>query len=172
MTPSVEETQFSECGRYRYTLKRNSLIGSDRVCFVMLNPSTADATLDDPTTRRAIAFAQRFDCREYLAVNLFALRSTDPKGLKDVDDPVGPQNDEYLLAAADWADEMIVAWGAGGAYKCRNEHVLDLLSHRQLWCLGRTKDGHPRFPLYLRRDAQLEVFRNPDEKEQPKEKTI
>lgn len=157
----VEETQFSECGQYRYTLRRDFLTGSDKVAFVMLNPSIADAQLDDPTTRRAVAFAQRFDCRKYLAVNLFALRSTDPKGLKAVDDPVGPENNDYLLAAAEWADEMIVAWGAGGAYKERAKAVIELLSHRRLWCLGRTKYGFPRFPLYLAKDTQFEKFTDP-----------
>ena len=155
---NVETTQFSDCRKYRYTLRRDFLTGTDKVVFVMLNPSTADAQLDDPTTRRAVAFAQRFDCRKYLAVNLFALRSTDPKGLKSVNDPVGPENNDYLLAAAEWADEMIVAWGAGGAYKERAKVVIELLSHRRLWCLGRTKHGFPRFPLYLAKDTQFEEF--------------
>lgn len=167
----VETTHFSECGQYRYTLRRDFLTGTDKVAFVMLNPSIADATLDDPTTRRAVAFAQRFDCRKYLAVNLFALRSTDPTGLTVVDDPVGPENDAYLLAAVEWADEMIVAWGAGGkygarakaAYRTRIKAVIELLSHRRLWCLGRTKQGYPKFPLYLSKDTNFEHFIDHDE---------
>ena len=154
----LETTQFSECGQYRYTLRRDFLTGTNKVAFVMLNPSTADAQLDDPTTRRAIAFAQRFDCRQYLAVNLFALRSTDPKGLKAVDDPVGPKNDEYLLAAAKWADEMIVAWGVGGNYLGCDKQVIEMLNGRHLWCLGRTMHGHPLFPLYLAKARAFEQF--------------
>ena len=156
----VETTQFSECGQYRYTLRRDFLTGTNKVAFVMLNPSIADAQLDDPTTRRAVSFAQRFDCNKYLAVNLFALRSTDPKGLKMVDDPIGPLNDEYLLAASEWADEMIVAWGAGGDYMGRDKLVVELLNGRPLWCLGRTKKGHPRFPLYLAKATDFERFTN------------
>jgi len=163
----LETTQFSECRKYRYTLRRDFLTGTDKVAFVMLNPSTADVQLDDPTTRRAVAFAQRFDCRKYLAVNLFALRSTDPKGLKAVDDPVGPKNDAYLLAAAQWADEMIVAWGAGGEYLGRNKKVIKLLNGRHLWCLGRTKHGHPRFPLYLAKATDFEQFPDARRQETP-----
>ena len=154
----LETTQFSDCRKYRYTLRRDFPTGINKVAFVMLNPSVADATLDDPTTRRAVGFAQHFYCKKYLAVNLFALRSTDPKNLKEVDYPIGPENDEYLLAAADWADEMIVAWGAGGAYMERAKAVIELLSHRRLWCLGRTKHGYPRFPLYLAKNTQFEKY--------------
>ena len=125
----------------------------------MLNPSTADEQVDDPTTRRALGFAQLlFDCKEYLAVNLFALRSTDPKGLALVDDPIGPRNDEYLIAAAEWADEIVVAWGNKGTLCNRNQSVLKLLEGRRLWCLGHTKPGHPNFPLYLAASTPIQVF--------------
>ena len=155
----VEKTQFSHCRQYRYTLRRSFLFGDKKICFVMLNPSTATSRFDDPTTRRAVAFAQRMNCKEYLAVNLFAFRSTDPKGMRLVENPVGPKNNEYLLAASLWADEMIIAWGSGGKYKNRDEEVLALLQDRNLWCLGKTKSGHPRFPLYLRRETEFEVFK-------------
>lgn len=121
----------------------------------MLNPSTADEWVDDPTTRRAVDFARAFGCGNYVAVNLFALRSTDPAALKAADDPIGPRNDEYILAAAAWADEIIIAWGAGGSYLQRDKAVLELLNDRPLWCLGRTKFGHPRFPLYLAKTTRI-----------------
>jgi len=78
------------------------------------------------------------------------------------------------LAAADWADEIVVAWGAGGKYGARAKTafrervkaVIELLSSHKLWCLGRTKDGHPRFPLYLPADTGFEVFRDADENKQ------
>jgi hypothetical protein len=106
------------------------------------------------------------DCREYLAVNLFAFRSTNPKGLKTVSDPIGPENDEYLLAAVDWADEIVIAWGAGGAARGplvdqRAKAVLELLKSHRLWCLGYTKGNQPRFPLYLRADTIFEAFQWP-----------
>lgn len=62
---------------------------------VMLNPSTADATHDDPTIRRCIGFAKTARAEGLRVVNFFALRSTDPDALANADDPVGPMNDEY-----------------------------------------------------------------------------
>ena len=160
VTVCVEETTFSDCGTYRYVLRRHNLDGNRNICFVMLNPSTADATLDDPTTRRAMDFASRINCGEYMAVNLFAMRSPNPKDLRLIDDPVGPLNDEYLLAAADWADAIIVAWGNGGAYKNRDLAVRHLLRHKFLHCLGLTGGGYPKFPLYLKKNTKLEVYDN------------
>lgn len=156
----VDETVFSDCGLFRYTLRRDFLTGTAKVVFVMLNPSTADVQFNDATTRRAINFAHRLDCGGYLAVNLFALRSKDPKLLRAANDPVGPLNDEYLLAAAAWADKIVVAWGGGGKYLGRDKVVLELLKPYRLWCLGRTKHGHPSFPLYLRTDTEFEIFRD------------
>ena len=163
----VGETQFSDCGQYRYTLRRDFLTGTYKVVFIMLNPSVAGITLDDPTTRRGMGFAHRLDCRHYLAVNLYAFQSTDPSGLITANDLIGPLNDEYLLAAAAWADKIVVAWGAGGkygasaktAYRTRTKAVIELLKPHRLLCLGRTKHGHPRFPLYLRNDTEFEIFR-------------
>ena len=159
----LERTQFSECGKYRYTLRRDFTTGMFKVLFVMLNPSIADARLDDPTTRRAVDFARTgLRCGNYMAVNLFALRSTDPKGLRAVADPIGPENDAYLLAAAKWADEIVVAWGIGGSYLGRDKQVVELLNGRPLWCFGRTKHGHPRFPLYLAKTTDFERFTDHD----------
>ena len=161
---NLDVTQFSECEKYRYTLRRDFTTGRFKVLFVMLNPSIADACVDDPTTRRAVDFARTgLRCGNYMAVNLFALRSTNPKGLRAVVDPIGLENDAYLLAAAKWADEIVVAWGTGGAYMDRGKQVIKLLSDYPLWCLGRTKHGFPCFPLYLARDTQFEEFTDHDE---------
>ena len=90
----------SPCGRYRYVLKRNlpQAIRWVKPClFVMLNPSVADAELDDPTIRRCIGFAKREGCTELTVVNLFAYRSTDPEGLLiQTRDPIGDMNDAYI----------------------------------------------------------------------------
>lgn len=163
---SLENTVFSDCGLFRYTLRRDFLTGTYKIVFVMLNPSIAGIMFDDPTTRRAVGFSQRLDCRHYLAVNLHAFQSTDPIELITAHDPIGPLNDEYLMAAAQWADKIVVAWGAGGkygasaktAYRARTKAVIELLKPHQLLCLGRTKHGHPRFPLYLAKDTQFEEF--------------
>lgn len=146
----------TEDGRYRYWLERRWGSGP-WVTFVMLNPSTADATEDDPTIRRCVGFAKSWGLAGLMVVNLYALRSTDPKGLWTDDDPVGPRNDFHLrtaaLDAAMGGTPLVAAWGANAkpsrVAQVRAMPGMDRLSH-----LGLTKAGAPKHPLYLRADLQ------------------
>ena len=141
---------FDQSGAYRYRLGRRREEGRGAVTFVMLNPSTADAEMDDPTIRRCIGFAWDWGYRELIVVNLFALRATTPSELRRAVDPIGPENDEHLLASVDQADAVVVAWGVHGELNARDREVMDLLSDRApLRCLGFTKAGLPRHPLYM-----------------------
>lgn len=120
----------------------------------MLNPSTADETHLDPTVTRCCGYARRWGYGAIEVVNIFAYRSTDPKGLLAVADPVGEENDQHILAAVEDAALVVAAWGVHGALQDRGRIVQDLIADRcALTSLGVTKDGHPRHPLYLRADA-------------------
>lgn len=147
----------SPCGQYRYSLTRTFLMGGGRVLFVMLNPSTADAETDDPTIRRCIGFAHRWGFQELGVANLFAWRATDPRALRQALDPVGPENDQYLMMMSGCADAVIAAWGARGSYRNRAAEVLDLLKGT-VEHLGLTRQGYPKHPLYLRADAARVAF--------------
>lgn len=149
----------SACGTYRYLLQREWLGGyfRGRALFVMLNPSTADATQDDPTIRRCIGFAKAWGCAGLEVVNLYAFRATKPAEMFAAADPVGPRNDTHILAAANRAKVIVLGWGAN-AKRDRSTDVRALLSDRQVNALGFTKDGHPRHPLYVRGDAPLLPF--------------
>ena len=149
----------SPCGQYRYTLTRPAKqlnpTGVSAV-FCMLNPSTADATEDDPTIRRCRGFSERWDCNGIVVVNLYALRSTDPKGLWRHPDPIGPENRFWLDRIAREFGDVVCAWGANA----RPEHVeeavaLFRIARARLWCLGTTRSGAPRHPLYVRGDQPL-----------------
>lgn len=144
--------RFSPCRTWRYELWRRW--GHAPVAaFIGLNPSTADETQDDPTIRRCIGFAKRWGYGGLVMLNLFAYRSTDPRGLKVAADPVGPENDETLLRVTAEAGCVIAAWGAHGALFGRDAAVRRLLAHLTLDHLGLTKAGHPRHPLYLARST-------------------
>jgi hypothetical protein len=141
----------SEDHRYRYSLTRTWDEGGPLVNVILLNPSTADASVDDPTIRRVVNFAQQAGFHGVEITNLFALRSTDPKLLRQVDDPVGPSNDLAIEMAATKSGYAWAAWGTHGKFAHRAERVLDLLHQAKvdLWCLGITKEGYPCHPLYL-----------------------
>ena len=148
----------SDQSSYRYWLTRHlSVLGNGgTVLFVMLNPSTADQSQDDPTIRRCMGFARDWGYADLKVANLYALRSTDPRGLFESNDPVGVDNLPTVDRLAAMADEIIAAWGAtphpGGQDHVRQ--VLDILSwHQQVRCLGVTAGGHPRHPLYVKKDA-------------------
>jgi hypothetical protein len=146
----------SKCRRYRYVLRRSIGLGSRRVVFVGLNPSTADETSDDPTVRRIVGFARRWGFDRVSLVNLFSLRSTDPRALLGHREPIGAENDSWIEAEASQAELVVVAWGTRGGLLSRDVDVLRLLSDPK--CLGKTRDGQPRHPLYLPATAELTDF--------------
>jgi hypothetical protein len=150
--------EFSPCRTYRYQLSRVWDSSLPRCNFIGLNPSTAGETIDDPTIRRCIGFAKAWGCGALAMTNLFAFRSTDPKGLLGAKDATGPDNDWWLEETADTSTIVIAAWGVHGVLNERNRRVIELLADR-LECLGRTKDGHPKHPLYLKADSKREPFR-------------
>lgn len=147
---------FSTGEEYRYLLTRQRAAGPALV-FIMLNPSTADARKDDPTIRRCIRFAAREGAGVLAVVNLFALRATDPRELRRHPDPAGPRNDEFIDLWCRPGRPVIAAWGAGGGLLGRDREVATRLAAAgvSLSCLGVTRDGHPRHPLYVRSDAPL-----------------
>lgn len=155
----------SEDGLYRYWLARVWDLDLPPLIFIGLNPSTADALQDDPTIRRCVGFARDNGFGSTVMVNLFAFRATEPKVMKLAADPIGPANDDWLVAAFKRAQEsggkVIAAWGAHGQYKDRDYHVADLAERGgvNLWCLGKTQAGDPRHPLYIKADTAFEPLR-------------
>lgn len=148
-------------GEFRYLLwRRISEQGTRRIAFVMLNPSTADAVRDDPTLRRCISFARMWGFASLLVCNLFALRATRPTALLRVEDPVGTDNDAWLLRVGASVDMVVAAWGAAAVAEHRSASVLALLSERHdVHTLGFTASGAPRHPLYVPTSAELVPYR-------------
>ena len=149
----------SSCGRYRYTLTRGWSAGT-AMAFVMLNPSTADAMIDDPTIRRCISFARREGHGTLHVVNLFAIRSPSPAAIIREADPVGPDNLRHIAATIDASQEVVVAWGAHPLAERQEQVVMKFITDygHTPKCLGLTKNDHPRHPLYVRADAPLIPF--------------
>lgn len=158
----------SPCGQYRYRLER-FWSGEHALPFIMLNPSTADASLDDPTIRRCMGFARNRGYGGIIVANLFAYRATSPADMKRADAPVGGLNDSHLAALMQWALRadvpVIAAWGANGSFQGRDQTVIALadLVGCDLMCLGTTAAGHPRHPLYVPAAQPFVPFLSPTE---------
>ena len=155
--PSQSGAILSPCGRYRYRLERRWDAGPT-ACFIMLNPSTADANHDDPTIRRCIGFAKREGCGGLVVVNLFSYRATDPRALLEDRNPLGgPEHEREFHRAITKADgPVIAAWGSWSSKRFPNPgHWTAQRYGDRLLCLGKTKDGRPRHPLYVKADAPL-----------------
>ena len=156
---------FSADRVFRYRLTRIWDPTGTVVNFVMLNPSTADAFALDPTNRRCVGFARDWGFGGLVTTNIFALRSTDPRGLRTVPYPIGPANDDAIIDAARSADLVIAAWGNHGTLLDRGRHVMELLRSDgiDLRALRVTGAGHPGHPLYLAADLiPLPFDRVPD----------
>lgn len=150
---------FDRTGTYRYTLHRRWDADRPRICFCLLNPSTADAKVLDPTLTRCLRYAQAWGFGAMEVVNIFALRSTDPRGLRETADPIGPDNDRAIKRAARRCELLIAGWGnAHNIHRslgARAAHVRELLlGIGEVHCLGVTGAGEPKHPLYLRADLE------------------
>jgi hypothetical protein len=160
--PLEPNAVISACGRYRYLLTRQVGPGERTATFIALNPSTADATTDDPTIRRCIGFARQWGCGRLAVLNLFAVRATDPADMKRAADPVGPENRAWFgrtLSNPD-AGPVICAWGVHGEHLDQDLTVLGWLADAGVKPLafGVTRDGHPKHPLYIPKTSGLLPF--------------
>ena len=127
------------------------------VMFVGLNPSTADESKNDPTIRRCIRFATDWGFGGLFMMNAYAFRATDPAVMKMASDPVGPDNDAFLREYATKSKLVVAAWGV----HCSDDRELAVLDSvdQSVHCLGTTKAGKPRHPLYIRSDTEPELYR-------------
>lgn len=173
----VRSAVFSDDRIYRYTLNIVWDTALPKCQFIGLNPSTADEIDDDNTVRRCKSFARREGCGTLIMTNVFAYRDTDPKGMMNHPKPIGEiirlpftdpeaiqyelgeRNDQMLKIVASQCALTIAAWGVFATHMDRGRAVAKLIPN--LMCLGKTKDGHPKHPLYLPSDAELIPFSYP-----------
>jgi len=144
---------------YRYRLWRNWGDTKRRCLWVMLNPSKANADNNDPTVTRCINFSRRWGFGALDVANMYAYRSTYPKNLWLIDDPIGPGNDEAILKAVAQASRVVLAWGAN-ARSPRDEQVQRMIldaARCEVGCLGYTPKTHkPNHPLMMASVTEFE----------------
>jgi hypothetical protein len=145
----MKSAVISEDNNYRYQLSRIWDESKPAVLFIMLNPSIADASIDDPTIRRCINFAKSWGYGGLYVGNLYAYRSTDPKALKYVENPVGDDNICHIQSLVTLVDKVIYAWG-------NNQKEPEWLQSivETPYCIELSKKRVPKHPLYLKGDLQ------------------
>jgi hypothetical protein len=146
--------EFSDCRKWRYLLWRCWDQSGPVANFLMLNPSTADEAKLDPTCSRARAYAEAWGYGALIVTNIFGWRSTDPRALRRVRDPVGAANDAAILRAAGEADLVVCAWGNHGIERGREVEELLRKTKTKLHILRLTGAGQPGHPLYLRKSLK------------------
>ncbi|VAW44932.1 generated by GeneMarkS [hydrothermal vent metagenome] len=144
--------KLSDCRKYRFALWRTWDDSKPHVMFVGLNPSTADETTDDPTLTRCINFAKSWNFGGVCMANIFAYRATEPSAMKVAKDPIGSENNDWLIGLSNEAGLVVAAWGNDGSYLGRSEQVKQLLPN--LHCLKLNKSGEPAHPLYQKADMK------------------
>ncbi len=160
----VRHAYISECGLFRYSLRRTWDPRRPTGVFCWLNPSKADAEIDDPTVRKGMGFGKRWGWGGLIAVNMGAYRATKPRELRTVDDPFGPENAAILSTVFQGDHPIVVGWG-GSIPKAKEwDAVAFTIRNRarrergRWFCLGRTKYGEPRHPLMLAYSTPLEPW--------------
>ncbi|WP_175706816.1 DUF1643 domain-containing protein [Burkholderia ambifaria] len=155
----------SPCGTYRYRLEREVGIDGPAYAFIGINPSTADASIDDATVRKWIGFVSRWGGRKFIVGNVFAFRATDVGALASADDPAGPMNDAHLASILHEADIIVPCWGARGKLLPSLLPRLDMISRlmgaatKSVMTFGLTASGDPKHPLMLGYDTELQPWR-------------
>jgi hypothetical protein len=145
----------SPCGQYRYRLERDVQMDGLTFAYFGVNPSTADATIDDATVRKWIGFTKVNGGRRFIVGNVFAYRSTDVNALGHADNPIGLQNNAHLMLIAEAADILVPCWGdrskVAPALRRRFDDVLAMLCEfdKPVMTFGLTKGGDPKHPLML-----------------------
>lgn len=159
----------SDDGKYRYVLRRkwdgHPWFGHNKpyLVWIMLNPSTADAFLNDPTITRCIDFTKQFGYTRLVVINLYARRATKPENLWPLSEAqrIGPHNHIHIRKALRTATQqfapVICAWGT----KAPEARIKELLSYpeaNKFHCLSITKGGQPGHPLYLPKANKLQPW--------------
>lgn len=148
---AASEALYSDCETYRYALTRVWDQHGPKLLYIMLNPSKATEVQNDPTIERCERRARALGYGGFRAVNIFALRETDPHAMRRHPAPEGADNAPTLISSCDWADTILAAWGVHGAHLDQGPKTRDLLfdAGYRLHHFGLTKEGHPRHPLYV-----------------------
>lgn len=149
-------------GKFRYVLYRVWDETKETILWFLLNPSTADESVLDPTLTRCRTFSMMWGYGGFRVINVFAYRATKPKDLRRFKEEyiIGGENNATISKECLITSKIIVGWGNNICrYKSRLEELDELLCPFELYSLGVTKTGQPSHPLYLRGDCKPLLYK-------------
>ena len=166
---------FSECGCYRWILKRELLTGKKSIVFIGLNPSKANSSNNDRTLTRIINFCTRWNYKNIYVINLFGLIAKSPIQLSKSNEPIGGNNNLITIKSLEfWREnnncDLWLGWGDKGQLDGRDRRVLKLIKNfsnskskennysKRVLSLGLSKKGNPRHPLHMPNQSLLRRF--------------
>jgi hypothetical protein len=154
---------FSADQKYRYLLTRSWGSNDRAINFLMCNPSVADAKILDRTVAKCLYWAILWGYDTLLITNVFAYRSTNPRNLALVEDPIGiPTNHTYISEAMEWATNsgglVVCGWGNHGASQDLTMRSLAAKLSINLWCMALNHNQVPKHPLYISKAATPRTF--------------
>lgn len=153
----------SDCGTFRYRLGRRWGLGP-ALLFIMLNPSIADADVDDKAITKCIGFAKRFGFSAIEVINVFAFRATSPRVLKTSGWRAGPMNAHYVARATAETvrdgGKIVLAWGADARGRWEASELINDLVRRDIpmYALRVLADGIPSHPVKLPYSSELQTY--------------
>ncbi len=171
----ISQAGFSKCGNYRLWLKKVISKRNRSLLYFGLNPSKANAYQDDPTIRRLVGFSLRWGYGELFVINLFSRVSSKTPLISKCTNPVGEGNDQQIVSSImKWSEDsrwdLWLGWGRAGNTFGRNIEAISIIelhfkNRLNLFpyakgplCLGLTKNGNPRHPLYAHNSEKLMPF--------------
>ncbi len=164
----IKLAKISSCGLYRPLLLRRWNLDKPLCSFGGVNPSTADASIDDATVRKWIGFATRLGFGGFVAWNNFDYRSTDVRMLGKVSKPISKENDLAITMALQSCEMNFAGWGSETKVPSRLRHRfrevegLAMSLGTPLHCIGKTKAGNPRHALMTAYSTPVELYMEPD----------
>lgn len=158
----IYDAVFSKDHLHRWRLSRTWAPEKGRVCWIGHNPSVAGKETNDPTTVREMKFSESLGYGGMVKVNIIPYISTDPSGIPHLAKALPAENARWILGAVAESAVVVAAWGVLKEPWTRWADVVvdELLKlETKLWCLGKTKDGFPRHPLYVHSKQPLVRWR-------------
>lgn len=152
------KARFSKNKCHRYFLERCWNKKKPALMIIGLNPSTADAINNDPTVARCINFGKTWGYGRIYMMNIFAYRATNPIIMKAAKNPIGKENDKWLVRVAARSDMILAAWGNHGFYLDRDIQIITLLKKYKLFCLDKNVTGCPKHPLYCKQSLKPKPY--------------